>query len=76
MDKDLQKYYENRFEMMASEGWKQLLEDIDEVIKAYDDIESVDSIEKLYMRKGQLDILRWIRTLKETSDTAWEELNA
>jgi len=76
MDKDLQRYYENRFEMMASEGWKQLLEDIDEVIKAYDDIESVDSIEKLYMRKGQLDILRWIRTLKETSDTAWEELNA
>lgn len=74
MDKDLQEYYENRFEMMSSVGWKQLMEDIDAVIKAYDDVESIDSIEKLYTRKGQLDILRWIRTLKETSETAWEEM--
>ena len=74
MDKDLQHYYENRFEMMASEGWKQLIEDIDAVIEAYDDVDSIDSIEKLYTRKGQLDILRWIKTLKETSEVAWEDL--
>ena len=28
MNQELQKYYENRFEMMSKEGWKDLMEDV------------------------------------------------
>ena len=47
MNPELQKYYEDRFSMMGSDGWKDLVEDIDSMIK----------------------------TLKEASERAYEELN-
>jgi hypothetical protein len=31
---DLQKYYEDRFSMMGSDGWKDLVEDIDTIIES------------------------------------------
>ena len=36
MNKELDKYYTERFDMMASQGWKDLIEDIDEMIKSND----------------------------------------
>ena len=33
MTPDLQKYYENRFETMGSQGWKDLIIDIDNMIE-------------------------------------------
>jgi hypothetical protein len=33
MNQELQKYYEERFSMMATEGWQDLLEDIDNMIE-------------------------------------------
>ena len=74
MDKDLQDYYEERFNMMATQGWIDLIEDIEKMMDVYKDINSVSDIESLYYKKGQLDILNWIATLKGTSEKAWEEL--
>lgn len=74
MDADLQKYYEERFNMMATQGWIDLIEDIEKMMGVYKDINSVSDIESLYYKKGQLDILNWIATLKGTSEKAWEEL--
>jgi hypothetical protein len=75
VDRELQRYYEDRFDMMSKQGWTDLVEDVDGMIKAYDRIESVKSLEELYFAKGQLDILRWIYTLKQTSDEAFKELS-
>ena len=75
MDKDLQKYYEERFNMMATVGWKQLLEDIEGMVDAYNSLESVDSLERLHFRKGQLDILNWVLGLKATSEEAYKEMS-
>jgi len=33
------------------------------------------SFDELNFRKGQLDVLHWIRTLKQLSEEAWEQLN-
>lgn len=75
MDRELQRYYEDRFDMMSKRGWNDLLEDIEGMVKAYDRVESLKTIEDLYFAKGQLDILRWILTLKQTSDEAFKELS-
>jgi len=32
VNQELQKYYEDRFSMMGSDGWKDLVEDIDTMI--------------------------------------------
>lgn len=73
MDQQLQAYYENRFGMMASQGWEQFIEDI-QAIKDTISIEGLASAEQLWFAKGQLDIINWVLTLKEASEKAYEDL--
>lgn len=75
MDKDLLSYYEARFEMMSSQGWQQLLEDVDVMITRYNTLMDVSNSDQLFYKKGQLDILHWLTNLKRTSEEAYEELN-
>lgn len=75
MTPELQKYYEERFSMMASEGWKQLLEDIDNMIEPLNNIATISDEKSLQFRKGELSILIWLKNLKEVSERAYEELN-
>jgi len=74
VDKDIQEYYEARFDMMASKGWKDLVEDTQKMLDAYNKIERLTGVEDLYYTKGQLDILNWVINLKQTSEEAYKEL--
>jgi hypothetical protein len=74
VDKELQEYYENRFNMMATQGWVDLIEDIQDMFDSYNQINTADSLEELYKRKGQIDILQWVLTLKQVSEQSYEEL--
>jgi len=75
MDKALQKYYEDRFSMMASDGWKDFIEDVEKIINTYNNVLSLKTSEDFYKRQGQLDILYWVLNLKQESEAAWKELN-
>jgi|TARA_R110000737_G_scaffold80819_1_gene113142 hypothetical protein len=75
LDKELQKYYESRFEMMGTQGYIDLLTDVEGMIEQSGNLMATKSLEELHFRKGQLDILHWIRTLKKLSEEAWEQLN-
>lgn len=75
MTPELQKYYEHRFSMMASEGWKQLLEDIDNMIEPLNNIATISDEKSLQFRKGELSILTWLKNLKQVSERAYEDLN-
>jgi len=74
LNKELQEYYENRFSTMATIGWKEFIEDVQTLFDTYNKINTVDTHDELQKRKGQLDILQWILTLKEVSEQAYEEL--
>ena len=75
MNQELQKYYEERFSMMATEGWKELLEDIDNMIEPLNNISTIEDERSLQFRKGELSILTWLKNLKEVSERAYEDLN-
>lgn len=75
MDQSLQKYYEEQFDMMASEGWKDLLEDLHQLKASINDVTLTTDTQDLFFRKGQLDILDLILKRKETCEKVWEELN-
>ena len=75
MNQDLQKYYESRFEMMGMDGWKDLIIDIDNMIESLNNISVIPDEKTLQFRKGELSILTWLKTLKEVSERAYEELN-
>ena len=75
LDKELQEYYEARFDMMSSKGWKDLLIDVEKMIEERNNLMATKSLEELNLRKGQLDVLYWIKTLKQLSEESWEQLN-
>ena len=75
MTPELQRYYEARFDTMATEGWKDLMEDVDTMINSLNNISTIPDEASLHFKKGELSILTWLRTLKEVSERAYEELN-
>jgi hypothetical protein len=75
MTPELLKYYESRFDMMAMDGWKDLTIDIDNMIESLNNISVIPDEKTLQFRKGELSILSWLKTLKEVSERAFEELN-
>lgn len=75
LDISLQKYYESRFEMMGNQGWKDLIIDIDNMIESLNNISVIPDEKTLQFRKGELSILTWLKTLREVSERAYEELN-
>ena len=74
MTPELQKYYENRFSMMGSDGWKDLVEDIDSMIASLNNISVISDEQSLQFKKGELSILTWLKTLKEASERAYEDI--
>jgi hypothetical protein len=61
--------------MMATEGWRDLLEDIDNMIEPLNNISTIEDEKSLQFRKGELSILTWLKNLKQVSERAYEDLN-
>lgn len=74
MDKKLQEYYEERFSTMSTKGWKDFIEDAQNIYDSYNAINTVENFEDFHKRKGQLDILQWILSLQQVSEQTYEEL--
>ena len=73
IDEQLSKYYEDRLDMMSSQGWKDLMEDVAEMRKATDTLSGVTP-ENVRFKQGEVAIMNWLLSLRETSDKAYEGL--
>ena len=74
MDKALQTYYEETFSMMATQGWKLLMEDLTKIKNTVNELSTVQDAQSLFHRQGQIDILNLLLTRKEACERAYEEL--
>jgi hypothetical protein len=74
MDRELQDYYENRFSMFGSTGWKQLIEDLEAMQKSTDTLKSASTVDQLWFKKGELSIIEWLLSLEKTSKEVFEQL--
>lgn len=59
---------------MATLGWKDFVEDVQNMFDAYNKISTAETFEEFHKRKGQLDILQWILSLKEASEQTYKDL--
>jgi len=75
MNPELQKYYEERFSMMSTQGWRELMEDVDKMIEPLNNISTIADEKSIQFRKGELSILIWLKNLKQVSERAFEDLN-
>jgi hypothetical protein len=74
MNRELQDYYEERFSMMASKGWKDLVEDLELMLDNTNTLAGVDTEQQLWFRKGEISIMTWLKNLRESSTEVYEQL--
>jgi hypothetical protein len=74
MAPDLQKYYEETFSTMSTEGWKYLIEDLEEIKVSLNNLSTVNDTQTLFYRQGQLDIIELILGRKAVCEKVFEDL--
>ncbi len=75
MNPELQKYYEDRFDLFSRPGWADLMEDVDNMLIQLNNVSTIVDEKRLQFRKGEISILIWLQTLKSVSEKAYEDLN-
>lgn len=74
MEQSLQKYYEEQFSMMSTDGWKDLMDDLSKLKVSINDLSLVTDTQDLFFRKGQLDILDLLLSRHDTCEKVFQEL--
>lgn len=74
MDIDTQRYYDSLFEMYATDGWKNLMQDLKEHAEQYKSIKNAFNENSLFLQKGRLDEVEFLLNHEETMRAAYEEI--
>ena len=74
MTPELQAYYEKRLSMMGDTAWKQLMEDVTQMLDATNDLSSVPDEKTLHYRRGEISMMRWMLSLREVSEQAYQQM--
>lgn len=74
MDRELEKYYNNYFDLFGTDGWKQLVKELMENAQAINSVEATKDSNDLYLRKGQLSTLAFIINLEDSVNNSYKEL--
>ena len=74
IDEKLQKYYDARWAMTATQGWQDLMEDAQTMFNSLNNVLPIQTEADLHLKRGQLDILQWLLSLKDVSEQSYEQL--
>ena len=74
MIKTYQEFLKDRLEMMETNGWLDLLEEIKNLEISIANVENINSENDLYIVKGQLRVINLILSLENVTQLALEEL--
>ena len=74
MTKEDEDYYASFFEMFRSDGWKQLILELQSNASAMNSVEATKDANDLYFRKGQINVLAYIINLESSTLASFEDL--
>ena len=75
MAKDNEEFYRDRVELLETEGWADLIEELKVMSESVKRIESMDNEKDLWFARGQLSILRQMIVLEDATKAAMTELD-
>ena len=67
-------FLEDRLSMMETEGWRDLIQDLENLEDSASSINSMNSEQDLWFAKGQLHIINFLLSLNNVTNLALEEL--
>ena len=74
-DDELEVYFRQMNDLFRMQGWGLLIEDFKQQVPNINSVEQAKTIEELYFRKGQLNIIGSILNLEETNLRGQESLS-
>ena len=74
MTKEDEDYYAQFFEMFRSDGWKQLILELQNNAGSINSVEATKDMNDLYFRKGQINVMAYIINLEASTLASFEEL--
>ena len=72
MTPELQRYYENRLGMCGSPAWKDLMEDVKQMLEVTDSLSGVNDEKSLHFRKGEISMMRWMLSISQVSEDVYK----
>ena len=72
---DDKEFYTNRINLVETDGWIDLIEELKTLSESVKRIDSIDNERDLWFARGQLSILRQMIVLEEATKTAMTELD-
>jgi hypothetical protein len=75
MPKSDDQFIEDRLAMMESEGWLDLIADLENIQASVVNIDTMTDEKDLWSARGQLNILRFLLTLENTTKITMEQSN-
>jgi len=73
MSKTDNRFIEDRLAMMETEGWFDLIADLEKIKSSVVDIDTMTDDKDLWSAQGQLNILRFLLTLENTTKITLEQ---
>lgn len=73
MDQELEKYYENYFDLFATDGWKQFVEEISDIHSNYR-IEDIKNESHLFRVKGEREQLFRVLRFETNIRSAYDQI--
>lgn len=74
LDQETEQYYNKYFDLFNTDGWKQLIEELQQNALVINSVEATKDENDLYVRKGQLNVLAYLINFETTINTNYEEL--
>jgi hypothetical protein len=75
MPKEDEEFYRDRIDLLETEGWSDLIQELKVMAESVKRIESIDNEKDLWFARGQLSILRQMIVLEEATKAAMTELD-
>ena len=67
-------FLEDRLSMMETEGWRDLIQDLENLENSVSNIDTMNSEQDLWFAKGQLYMINFLLSLHTVTNLALEEL--
>jgi hypothetical protein len=72
---DDKEFYDNRINLVETDGWIDLIEELKTLSESVKRIDSIDNEKDLWFARGQLSILRQMIVLEDATKAAMTELD-
>lgn len=65
-DRELQEYYEAQLVLFNEQGWRDLIQQVKEMLDATNTLSGIEDAKALHLKQGECSIMRWL--------LAWEDM--